>query len=102
MAELIWTLPCLENLDEIADYIALDNPEAAKNLIKKIFYEAETLSEFPSSGNVPPELQGTSYRRIVVPPVNVYYRIDGEKMVMIHARRAERYFSIEDLQNYDK
>ena len=102
MAELIWTLPCLENLDEIADYIALDNPEAAKNLIKKIFYETETFFEFPSSGNVPPELQGTSYRRIVVPPVNVYYRIDGDKMVMIHARRAERYFSIETLQNYDK
>ena len=102
MAELIWTLPCLENLDEIADYIALDNPEAAKKMIKKIFCEAEALSGFPSSGSVPPELQGTSYRRIVVPPVNVYYRIDGDKMVMIHARRAERYFSVENLQNYNK
>jgi plasmid stabilization system protein ParE len=102
MAELIWTLPCLENLDEIADYIALDHPEAARKLIEKVFCEAETLSEFPSSGNVPPELQGTSYRRIVVPPVNVYYRIDGDKMVMIHARRAERYFSIEALQNDDR
>jgi len=92
MAELIWTLPCLENLDEIADYIALDNPEAAKNLIKKIFYESETLSEYPASGSVPPELQGTSYRRIVIPPVNVYYRVDGDKMVMIHARRADHHF----------
>ena len=102
MAELIWTLPCLENLDEIADYIALENPDAAKKLMRKVFSEAEVLSEFPLSGNVPSELEGTPYRRIVVPPVNVYYRAEGEKMVMIHARRGERYFSIETLQNDDQ
>jgi toxin ParE1/3/4 len=101
MAELVWTLPCLENLDEIADYIALDNPEAARKLVKRIFREAETLSGFPSSGSVPPELQGTPYRRIVVPPVTVYYRVDEAQMIMIHARRSEREFSIDTLQTLD-
>ena len=29
MAEVIWAEPALNDLDAIADYIALDNPEAA-------------------------------------------------------------------------
>lgn len=33
MAELIWTEPALSDLDTIADYIALDNPEAARDLV---------------------------------------------------------------------
>lgn len=102
MAEIVWTLPCLENLDEIADYIALDKPDAAKNLIRRVLDEVEKLSAFPTSGNIPPELQGTLYRRIVVPPIIVYYRVEDDKMIMLHARRGERFFAIKDLQKYDQ
>lgn len=35
MAELIWTEPALQDLDAIADYIALDKPEAARQLVKR-------------------------------------------------------------------
>jgi plasmid stabilization system protein ParE len=37
MAEVIWTEPALNDLNAIADYIALDNPEAARRLVQKIF-----------------------------------------------------------------
>jgi plasmid stabilization system protein ParE len=30
MAEIIWTEPALSDLDTIADYIALDKPEAQR------------------------------------------------------------------------
>ena len=33
MAEVIWAEPALNDLDAIADYIALDNPEAARRLV---------------------------------------------------------------------
>jgi len=102
MAEVVWTNPCLENLDEIADYIALDKPKAAKKLIRKVFIEVEKLSQFPSSGNTPPELSGTAYRRIVVHPIIVYYRVEKEQMIMLHARRGERHFSLEEIQEHDQ
>jgi plasmid stabilization system protein ParE len=35
MARVIWTEPALSDLDGIADYIALDDPEAAKRLPQK-------------------------------------------------------------------
>jgi ParE-like toxin of type II ParDE toxin-antitoxin system len=34
MAQVVWTEPALADLDAIADYIALDNPEAARLLVK--------------------------------------------------------------------
>lgn len=37
MAELIWTEPALQDLDAIADYIALDNPLAARRLVQRVF-----------------------------------------------------------------
>lgn len=33
MAEIIWTEPALNDLDDIAEYIALSNVEAARQLV---------------------------------------------------------------------
>lgn len=47
MAELIWTEPALSDLDAIADYIALDNLEAARDLVQRVFRHVEQLAEHP-------------------------------------------------------
>ena len=47
MAEVVWAEPALNNLDAIADYIALDNPEAARRLVKKIFQHVDHLQSHP-------------------------------------------------------
>ena len=36
MAEVVWTEPALSDLDAIADYIALDDPEAARALVQRV------------------------------------------------------------------
>ena len=56
MAELIWTEPALSDLDAIADYIALDNPEAARGLVQRVLRHVEQLVEHPESGSRPKEL----------------------------------------------
>ena len=43
MAQVVWTEPALADLDTIADYIALDNPEAAAALVQRIFQHADHL-----------------------------------------------------------
>jgi len=47
MAEVIWAEPALNDLDAIADYIALDNPEAARWLVQKIFEHVGQLENHP-------------------------------------------------------
>lgn len=36
MAELIWTEPALQDLSELADYIALENQTASKKLVQAV------------------------------------------------------------------
>jgi len=64
MAEVIWTEPALADLDAIADYIALDKPDAASALVKRVFEHIEYLQSYPESGNRPPELKRSRYRQI--------------------------------------
>ena len=41
MAEIVWTEPALNDLDAIADYIALENPAAASELVRRVFERIE-------------------------------------------------------------
>ena len=36
MARLVWAEPALQDLEQIADHIALDNERAAKSLVKSL------------------------------------------------------------------
>lgn len=56
MAKVIWTEPALSDLDAIADYIALDKPSAARELVQRVFAHVEQLAAHPLSGSKPPEL----------------------------------------------
>ena len=74
MAEVIWSEPALADLDAIADYIALDNPEAASNLVQHIFKHSDQLQDHPDSGPRLKEFKGSRYRQIIEPPCRVNYR----------------------------
>jgi len=58
MAAVIWVESALQDLDAIADYIALDDPQAAKGLILRVFRHVEQLEEQPESGSRPPRCAG--------------------------------------------
>ena len=90
MAEVIWTEPALSDLDAIADYIALNNGDAARALVARVFAHVEQLRRFPASGSRPPELPGRRYRQIVEPPCRVFYRVDRRKVFVLHVMRAEQ------------
>ena len=57
MAKIVWTEPAVSDLDAIADYIALDNPAAARQLVQRVFEHVEQLERYPESGSIPPELR---------------------------------------------
>jgi len=92
MAELIWTEPALHDLDEIADYIARDKPDAAQRLVRRIFEHVEQLSAQPESGSHLPELRQSRYRQIVEPPCRVFYRYDGQRVFILYIMRGEMLF----------
>lgn len=90
MAEIVWTEPALSDLDAIADYITLENPAAAAELVACIFDHVGQLADHPESGGRPQELKRSRYRQIVEPPCRVFYRYDGQRVFILHVMRAER------------
>ncbi|MFC6669084.1 type II toxin-antitoxin system RelE/ParE family toxin [Marinobacterium aestuariivivens] len=90
MASIIWTEPALDQLNDIAEYIALENPGAAQRLVASVFDKVSRLEHFPQSGRKPPELPDTDYREILVPPCRIFYRHDESKVLILHVMREER------------
>lgn len=97
MVEIVWTEAALNDLDAIADYIALDNPEAARELVQRIFKHVDQLSEHPDSGTKPPELKGWTYRQIVEPPCRIFYRREADSIYILYVMRGERHLRIKAL-----
>ena len=89
MAKLIWTEPALHDLEAIADYVALDKPEAARQLVQRVFRHVEQLATHPESGSRPAELRKSRYRQIVEPPCRIFYRYNGSSVFIVHVMRGE-------------
>lgn len=63
MAQVIWAEPALNDLDAIADYIALDNFVAARQLVQKSFERADHLESHPTLG-----LEAARTQRLALSP----------------------------------
>ena len=90
MAQIIWTEPALDNLNDIAEYIAVSNIYAAKQLVDNVFSKIQRLEQFPESGRTPEEIKKLNYREIVVNPCRVFYKIEGDLVYILHVLRQER------------
>jgi len=91
MAEVIWTEPALADLDAIADYIALENPKAAREQVRRVFDHVDQLAVHPLSGPKLPEFRGWRYRQIIEPPCRVIYWHEKSAAHIVHVVRGERW-----------
>lgn len=99
MAEIVWTEPALDDLDKIAEYIALDKLNAAENLVRKVFERVDRLSDSPNSGRKIPELSPSKYKEVIVGPCRIFYRVSDDTVYILHVLRVERdlrRFQLED------
>jgi toxin ParE1/3/4 len=105
MVEIIWTEPALEDLNALAEYIALDKPEAASDLVRRVFAHVKLLSAQPELGPVIPELRpNTRYRHIVEPPCRIFHRHDkrARKLHILGVIRGEKLFQKRLIQRRDR
>jgi plasmid stabilization system protein ParE len=90
MGKIIWADPAIHDLDAIADYIAVENAAAARELIHRIFAAVERLQKFPRMGSLPGELRGLPYRQLIVPLCRIFYRAGKNVIYIVHVLRAEQ------------
>jgi toxin ParE1/3/4 len=97
VAEVTWAEPALAQLDTIASFISLDKPDAARGVVRRIFDATDRLEHFKQLGRRIPEFPHPNYRQVWIRPCWIYYRIDGDDVRILHVRRSEKPFRIEDL-----
>jgi toxin ParE1/3/4 len=98
MAQIIWTEPARMALDSIADYIALENQDAARFFVQRVSSSVKQLVHFPRSGSRIPEAPRKGLRQLVIKPCRVFYRIKGNDIIILCVMRTERLFRKEFLQ----
>lgn len=86
--EIRWTRQALQNLDAIAAYIALDNPNRAATFISEIKDKTQLLAQFPAIGR-PGRVPGT--RELVVHENYVLpYRVKDDIVQIIRVHHVAR------------
>jgi toxin ParE1/3/4 len=87
---IIWASPALDDLDEIAAWIARENAKAAEALVRRVLETLERLRDHPSSGRWVPEIQQKTYREVIVPPCRIIYRREANDVLIVQVIRSER------------
>ena len=85
-----WSPRAVEDLEAIAQYIAADSAAYAAAVVKTILHTARSLSRFPYSGRVVPEIADESIREWFAYSYRVIYRIEQERITIaavVHGRR---------------
>ncbi|MEJ7593583.1 MAG: type II toxin-antitoxin system RelE/ParE family toxin [Planctomycetaceae bacterium] len=98
MAEIVWTTEALDCLERIHDYIADDNPKAARKVAIGIYDKIQMLSRQPQIGQRYEVITDREVREILYGHYRIAYLIRTESCVEIlgifHGRMdIERYLS---------
>ncbi len=96
--EVIWTKNAEYDLEEIIEYIKTDSIKAAKDIFFEIKEQSKSLSIFPVSRRVVPELQHIGilqYRELIYKRWRIIYKIENEKIYILIVVDSSR--DIEDI-----
>ena len=87
-----------QDLGEIFAYIALENPAAARRLVKALRRKLKTLATSPMRCPRAPEdgLDGFEIRHLVHDPHRIIFAVDGSTVVVLQVRHGARLPSVAD------
>ncbi|MCC5638219.1 type II toxin-antitoxin system RelE/ParE family toxin [Nostoc sp. CHAB 5844] len=88
---MVWSSAALEDVDAIATYISRDSSAYAAAIVQKIIDVTSSLSNFPFSGRVVPELNENTVREKFAYSYRIIYRIEDNTVTIaavVHGKRS--------------
>lgn len=73
--KIFWTKEALLRLQEIEQYISIDNPVVAREFVDKLISLAETLLDNPEKGRIVPELSLENIRELLHKNYRIVYLV---------------------------
>lgn len=95
--KIIWSPLSIDRATEIAQYIAQDNPPAAKKWIETLFDKVELLKSSPQSGRVVPETHIDDIRELIYGNYRIIYRLEEKRISILTVRHGKQILPIEDI-----
>ena len=81
--KIIWAEQAVEKLEEYADYIALDKPNAALRWAERIQKSVENLKKFPKLGREVPEIRRPEIKELIEGEYRIIYRLESNLISII-------------------
>ena len=83
MKALRWSLHAAQDLVEIGQHIAADNPVAARRWVERLRAKAASAAAAPMAGRQVPELRREDVREVFLRTYRIVYRVLGESIVVL-------------------
>ncbi|MEW6405706.1 MAG: type II toxin-antitoxin system RelE/ParE family toxin [Chloroflexota bacterium] len=96
--KVIWSFVAAGNIVEQNQYIAKDDPEAARAVIKDIFNAGDCLKEFPEKGRVVPEFGNKNIKEIICRSYRIIYKIEPKRITILTVRHMREQLKQEDVK----
>lgn len=81
--EIRWSPPAVEDLEQIADYIALDSTYYAAAFVREVRDAARTLEHLARRGCIVPELSKTTIRELLVGNYRLIYQLRASEVIIL-------------------
>ncbi|MCF6269208.1 MAG: type II toxin-antitoxin system RelE/ParE family toxin [Melioribacteraceae bacterium] len=97
-----WTELSVEKLEEIADYIAIDNQSSAKNWVVSIQKSVNKLNIFPELGRIVPEIGRNDIRELIEGNYRIIYKREKNRITILTIRNFSQLLSESDIYTTNK
>jgi toxin ParE1/3/4 len=84
--KLIWSPLSIQRVQEIADYIAEDNPSAANEWIDSVFQKVDLLRKNPEIGRIVAEIGRSDIRELLHGNYRIIYSYISKRIAVLTVR----------------
>jgi plasmid stabilization system protein ParE len=84
--KVVWSFVAAGNLIENNQYIAKENPVAARAVISDIYDAGNKIKEFPEKGRVVPEIGKSNIKEIFCRGYRIIYKIESKRITILTVR----------------
>jgi len=78
-----WTEKAVADLFAIGDYIAGDNPAAARTWLERLRHQVELAAEIPLAGRIVPEIGRDDVRETYLRSYRIVYRVEKDGLTVL-------------------
>lgn len=97
--KIFWSPLAVERLEEIYEYISIDNNSAAKKLVNNILNKVEVLPNNPEIGRKVPEVNRNKIREIFEGEYRIIYRIETKRIFILTIRNFKQLLPSKDIKS---